>query len=82
MNHRHLAAGRRSLARALRRRHGRRPRASSGGRLRAGAALEVILNLDDLVVRQAGQGGTLAADANLRADVDQLFAVDFQIFRE
>jgi hypothetical protein len=40
------------------------------------------LNLDDFVFRQAGQRRPFAGDANLRAEIDQLFAVDLQFFRE
>jgi len=35
----------------------------------------------DFVIGQTGQRGPLAGDARFRADIDQLFAVELQLFR-
>ncbi len=42
----------------------------------------MIANADGFLVGQAGQGGTLAGNADLLDDVNQIFAVEIQFFCE
>ena len=65
---------RRGRAKRLDRRRGA---GRSGGAI---TIVQIFLEPNDFVVRQAGQRRALAGDAGLGAEFDQLFAVDLEFF--